>query len=67
MSDTPRTYVSNSEGRWRVIHNGMPLCADTDKAVRALDVYGEFVGEPAIQAAPLYNGDRDVWDQLVRL
>ena len=62
----PRTYVSTSEGRWRVIHDGVPVCADVSKASLALDIYGAFVGQPAIQAAPLYDGDRDAWDQLVR-
>jgi hypothetical protein len=70
MSDIPATYVSVAKSsvtgtrRWRVIHRGQPLCADRDTAIEALHVYKEFIGRKA-SIAPLWDGDRAAWDQLV--
>lgn len=25
----PKTYLSTNGGMWRVIHDGLPICADT--------------------------------------
>lgn len=38
----PRTYLSQSEGKWRVVHNGLPLCADKDSAAECLPVAKQF-------------------------
>ena len=32
----PSTYLSSSEGRFRVIHNSMPICNDKTTAAEAL-------------------------------
>jgi hypothetical protein len=38
MANYPRTYLSKSDGRYTVIHNGMPICdykATREEALRA--------------------------------
>ena len=49
------TFLSTSEGAWRVIHQGLPLCADTDKdsACKVARRYGFDPG-----ALPVWNGDK---------
>ena len=42
MSDgTPRTYLSTSDGKWSVIHQGDPLCPRCEKA-EALAVWNRW-------------------------
>ena len=53
----PRTYLSHSGDRWRVIHQGGPICRDTDY-LTALDVFGQAGGDPA---SPIWYGDEGVW------
>lgn len=80
--ETPRTYVSVSttqrdgKRRWRVIHQGMPLCADRNTALEAFRVYEEFMlrevtsrsmGTKTFDVAPLWDGDRAEWDQLCKM
>jgi hypothetical protein len=48
---------------WRVIHRGIPLCADRDSALEALHVYEEFVHKKE-NHVPLWDGDRGGWDTL---
>ena len=49
MSD-PVTYVSVSTStvtrkrKWRVIHRGLPTCADRDTAIEAIELYEEAIG-----------------------
>jgi hypothetical protein len=38
MQKQPRLYLSTSEGNWRVILDGMPLCADTNR-INAVYLY----------------------------
>ena len=50
----PKTYLSTSEGTWRVIHQGLPLCANTtyENAAIVAERYGYKPSEMAV-----WNGD----------
>lgn len=50
----PRLYLSTSNGKWRAIYRGLPLCADTDRAT-AESVVKEFPKETL--ADVVWDGD----------
>jgi hypothetical protein len=52
--ETPETYLSTSGGAWRVIHQGVPLCADTPERERAEACARHYKLTPAA----IWNGDR---------
>ena len=56
----PKMYVSRSEGRWRVIYQGSPLCADTtEESARRVYALHRGLKHPAVPA--VWNGDAAVW------
>ena len=69
---TPSTFISvhtstvTKRRTWRVIHRGIPLCADRESALEAMRVYEEFVGKEETNI-PLWDGDRGEWDTLCTL
>ena len=56
---TPETYLSTSGGAWRLIHQGAPLCADTDRE-RAEACARCFNLKPAA----IWNGDRGQFEPI---
>ena len=70
MSD-PVTYVSVSTStvtrkrKWRVIHRGLPTCADRDTAIEAIELYEEAIG-CKVNAIPLWDGDCGEWTHLIK-
>lgn len=52
---TPEHYMSTSNGVWRVICQGMPLCADTSREL-AEKVARHYGYTPETMA--IWNGDR---------
>lgn len=69
MDKMPATYVSVSMSTvtrhrmWRVIHRGMPVCADKASMGEALAVYEEFTSTRE-NTIPLWDGDRAEWDTI---
>lgn len=53
----PTTYLSTSGGQWRLIHRGMPLCADGPRE-RAEATAQHYRLTPD---ARIWNGDRGEW------
>ena len=53
-----RGYLSTSHGKWRVISQAMPICADKDTPMEALAAAEtmRLVIDPAA-----WNGDRGYW------
>jgi hypothetical protein len=58
---TPPAYLSTSEGRWRVISHGLPLCADKATPAEALTAAQNL---RVIVAPVAWNGDRAEWVSL---
>ena len=58
---TPPAYLSISEGRYRVISQGMPICADKDTPAEALTAAKH---QRVILAPVAWNGDRAEWVSL---
>jgi hypothetical protein len=58
---TPPAYLSTSEGRWRVISHGLPLCADKATPAEALTAAQNL---RVIVAPVAWNGDRAEWVRL---
>lgn len=54
----PQTYLSISENAYRIIHQGMPLCADKRTAAEAMAV-ARFYKCNLPDVA--WNGDRAEW------
>lgn len=55
----PSAYLSTSRGLWRVIYQGLPLCADTTRE-RAEACARQF----RLALAPrLWNGDVATWQE----
>ena len=54
----PKYYLSTSEGKWRLIHGGVPICPDTDEesARRA----ARFTGCDLTHGW-IWDGDRGAW------
>jgi ribosome-interacting GTPase 1 len=55
---TPPAFLSISEGRYRVISQGMPICADKDTPAEALTAAKH---QRVILAPVAWNGDRAQW------
>jgi len=54
----PAVYLSMSEGRFRVIHRGLPISADKSTAREALNVAEHF----KLKVDPMmWNGDKGAW------
>ena len=53
--------LSTSEGRWRVLVDGMPICADKGAPAEALAAARQMRVELLPTA---WNGDRGVWVEL---
>jgi hypothetical protein len=58
---TPPAYLSISEGRYRVISQGMPICADKATPADALTAAQSL---RVIVAPVAWNGDRAEWVHL---
>jgi len=58
---TPPAYLSISEGRYRVISQGMPICADKAPPAEALTAAQNL---RVIVAPVAWNGDRAEWVRL---
>lgn len=58
VAPDPKYYLSTSEGKWRVVFQGSPICPDTDEegARRA----AKFVGID-LSHGMIWDGDRGVW------
>jgi hypothetical protein len=55
---SPRTYLSHSGGKYRVIHNSMPLAPDTADASQAKASAGAF----RLALSPwFWEGDQGLW------
>lgn len=54
MSRTPTAYLSTSGGKFRVISQGLPICADKASLAEALDAAGQ-VGVKV--SRHVWNGD----------
>jgi hypothetical protein len=55
----PNLYLSTSDGKWRVIYQGMPLCADTTVG-QSLIVYErtlQQLRQPIPKFPPVWDGD----------
>jgi hypothetical protein len=59
--ETPPAYLSTSEGRWRVISQGLPVCADKKTPAEALTAAKH---QRVIVAPVAWNGDRAEWVHL---
>ena len=59
--ETPPAYLSISEGRYRVISQGMPICADKATPAEALTAAQNL---RVIVAPVAWNGDRGEWVSL---
>ena len=58
---TPPAYLSISEGRYRVISQGMPICSDKKTPAEALTAAQHL----RVSVAPVaWNGDRAQWVHL---
>jgi hypothetical protein len=57
---TPRTYLSTSDGRWRVIDQGMPLCRDVPDRADAVRAAKQSRIKDA-ELLPVWNGDKGEW------
>jgi len=59
--ETPPAYLSTSEGHWRVISQGLPVCADKKTPAEALTAAQNL---RVIVAPVAWNGDRAEWVHL---
>jgi hypothetical protein len=59
--ETPPAYLSTSEGHWRVISQGLPVCADKKTPAEALTAAQNL---RVIVAPVAWNGDRAQWVHL---
>jgi hypothetical protein len=58
--ETPKLYLSTSEGKWRCIYQGMPCCKDFDTVDNPFKVYHmtrEQLHWDHTNDIPLWNGD----------
>jgi hypothetical protein len=59
--ETPPAYLSTSEGHWRVISQGLPVCADKKTSIEAMRAAEHL----KVKIAPVcWNGDRAEWVSL---
>lgn len=58
---TPPAYLSHSAGKWRVIVQGLPLCADKATAAEATAA----AQTQKVKLAPVYwDGDSATWKSI---
>lgn len=55
----PAVYLSTSDGAWRVIHRGSPLCADHPDRLQAIKCALAFGYSEA--SLPIWDGDAGAW------
>jgi hypothetical protein len=53
MTDNHTTYLSTTNGMWNLIHQGMPLCADTPRREKAEAVAQQYKLKPTA----IWNGN----------
>jgi hypothetical protein len=59
--ETPPAYLSTSAGLWRVISQGLPVCADKKTSIEAIRAAEHL----KVKIAPVcWNGDRAEWVSL---
>lgn len=58
---TPDCYVSMSEGKWRVIYQGSPICADQPTMGAVLLAAKQMNVKPADR---MWDGDTGMWRPL---
>lgn len=56
----PRCYLSTSQGRWTVVYQGMPLCADKQTRAEAEAAARQMKAAPAA----IWNGDTGQFQPL---
>jgi hypothetical protein len=57
----PPAYLSHSAGQWRVIVQGLPICADKKTSIEAVRAAEHL----KVKIAPVcWNGDRAEWVSL---
>jgi len=57
---TPSLYLSTSDGKWRTIYRGLPLCKDMDTEAEALRSYAlavEQMNYPKTDYVPVWDGE----------
>jgi hypothetical protein len=62
MAPDPRDYLSTSDGKWRAISQGMPVCADTPDRERATKCAIQH--KLNISHGLVWNGDKGAWEKL---
>lgn len=65
--ETPKLYLSNAEGKWSVIYEGLPACRQYDYVGPALAVYDscrERLGWKKTNGIPVWNGDKGQFEIL---
>ena len=59
--DAARPHLSFSDGHYRIMHMGMPVCADKNSLAEALRVADQF----RLELLPVaWNGDLGQWVHL---
>lgn len=58
LAHPPRSYLSTSGGAWRVIHDGLPLCADTTEPYAVATALRYRVN---IAHCEVWDGDAGRW------
>lgn len=56
----PECYLSTSGGMWRLIYQGMPICADTPDRTRAESCARQMKVKPAA----VWNGDKGQFENI---
>jgi len=59
VAPDPRDYLSTSEGKWRAISQGVPVCADTSDRDRAVVCARQF--KLNLSHGLVWNGDKGAW------
>ena len=60
QDSTPKCYLSTSEGQWRVINQGMPVCKDMPSREQALAAAKQV----AVTPTALWDGDEGAFKSL---
>ena len=59
MNTNPKEYLSFSGGKFRVIVQGLPICADKATEAEALAAAAAYKID--LKWKPVWNGDRGEW------
>jgi len=62
LETTVDTYLSHSNGMWRVIHRGMPICADMKRRYEAERAAEQF--HLPLTSDYYWDGDANRWTKL---